>query len=82
MSGGLTQPQTSGNGPTASFLFKILVSVLTVVISAGVLAMFNMNILLVRLDERFISVERRMIAIERNYDSLTDGRADGTIRSF
>lgn len=82
MSAGLTQPQSSGNGQTASFLFKVLVSVLTVVISAGVLALFNMNILIVRLDERFISFEHRMVVIERIYGELAGVRSDGITNRF
>ena len=82
MSGGLVQPQHSGGGQTASFLFKILISVLTIVISAGVLAMFNMNVLIVRLDERFISVDRRMVIIEQEHRQFRNGTSSGILGGF
>jgi len=73
---GLAQPRNGGPHHTSTFLFKLLVSVLSVVVAAGVLATFNMSHLLARLDERLIGVDKRLIKIEahqeRNMDRFYD----------
>ncbi len=53
-----------------SFIFKVFVSFLSLILVAGVMALFNMNVLLVRLDERFVSFERRIIVIENDHTQL------------
>ena len=56
---GLAQPRMR-NG----FGLKILVSVLSLVIGAGVLSTFNMSFMLIRLDERFVGFDKRLEKIE------------------
>ncbi len=60
---GLAQPR-NGNTRNA-FGFKVLISVLSLTIGAGVLAAFNMSHTLVRLDERFVGFDTRLKKIER-----------------
>ncbi len=64
---GLCQQQTVAQH-TSTFLFKVLVSALSVIISAGVLTMFNMSHSLVRLDERFTGFDRRLLVIEKHHE--------------
>lgn len=54
-----------------SFFVKLVLSVFALVISAGVLALFNMNVLLVRVDERLISFDRRLVIVESEHSTST-----------
>lgn len=53
---------------TSTFLFKVLVSVLAIVVAAGVLSMFSMSHSLVRMDERLFSVDQRLVKIEKHQE--------------
>lgn len=59
----------SSNGN--SFFVKLVLSVFALIISAGVLALFNMNVLLVRVDERLISFDRRLVIVESEHNTFT-----------
>lgn len=64
-SGGLAQPKNGGSHHTSTFLFKLLISVLSVVVAAGVLSMFDMSHTLVRVDEHLKNVDNRLEKIEK-----------------
>lgn len=83
MTAGLAQPRDSGPQYTSTFLFKVLISVLSIVVAAGVLAMFNMSHLLVRLDERLLSVDQRLVKIETHQErQLENFLRDGSGNRF
>lgn len=83
MTAGLTQPRNGGPQYTSTFLFKVLISVLSIVVAAGVLAMFNMSHLLVRLDERLLSVDQRLVKIETHQErQLESFLRNGTTKRF
>lgn len=71
MSAGLTQPK-NGSVHTSTFLFKILISVLSIVVASGVLTVFDMSHTLVRIDEHMSGVDRRLIKIEAYQSRQTE----------
>lgn len=66
---------------TSTSMFKVLISVLSVVVASGVLSIFNMNQLLIRLDERVIHIESRVVTIESRQEKFYIGeRSRGPVR--